>query len=115
IVVSTEDLVESPGDPFGQAAALRRLAGPRTILVLTLGSQGYLLDDPALDRIVASVPRRVVTGVPAVGAGDTFGAALAVHMARGLGAGAAADLATESVIAMLDARRPSRGREAATT
>ena len=109
IVVSTEDLVESPGDPFAQAAALRRIAGPRTVVVLTLGAQGYLLDDPSLDRVVASVPRRVVTGVPAVGAGDTFGAALAVHMARGVGTRAAADLATEAVIAMLEARRPAPG------
>ena len=106
IVVSTEDLVESPGDPFGQAAELRRAVGPRPILVVTLGSDGYLLDDPSVDRVVASVPRRVVTGVPAVGAGDIFGASLAVHLARNAGTRAAADLATDRVIAMLEARRP---------
>jgi sugar/nucleoside kinase (ribokinase family) len=104
IVVSTEDLVESPTDPFAQAAELRRRAGSGPIVVVTLGTEGYLLDDPAVDRVVASVPRRVVTGVPAVGAGDTFGAALAVHLARGAGAAAAADRATEAVIAMLEAR-----------
>jgi sugar/nucleoside kinase (ribokinase family) len=108
IVVSTEDLVESPGDPFGQAAALRRRAGPRPVVLVTLGAQGYLLDDPTVERVVASVPRRVVTGVPAVGAGDTFGAALAVHLARGLGARAAADLATDAVIAMLESRQRNR-------
>lgn len=105
IVVSTEDLVESPGDAFGQAAELRRLAGRRPVILVTLGAQGYLLDNPGIDRVVASVPRRVVTGVPAVGAGDTFGAALAVHLARGVGAHVAADEATDAVIAMLERRR----------
>lgn len=108
IVVSAEDLVESPGDPFGQAAVVRRHAGPRPIVLVTLGAEGYLLDDPGLDRVLASVPRRVVSGVPAVGAGDTFGAALAVHLARGAAAAAAADQATEAVIAMLESRRVGR-------
>lgn len=105
IVVSTEDLTEAPGDPFRQAAELRQHVGPRPIVVVTLGTEGYLLDDPAADRVIASVPRRVVTGVSANGAGDTFGAALALNLARGADARAAADLATERVIAMLDARR----------
>ena len=105
VVVSTEDLVESPGDPFAQAAELRRRAGQHPILLVTLGIEGYLLDDPRLDRVVASMPRRIVTGVPAVGAGDTFGAALAVHLARGSSATDAADRATDAVIAMLEARR----------
>jgi pfkB family carbohydrate kinase len=104
-VVSTEDLVEAPGDPFAQAAELRRRIGPRPILVVTLGIEGYLLDDPAADRVVASVPRTVVSGVSAVGAGDTFGASLAVNMAHGVGVRDAADLATECVIRMLEARR----------
>ena len=106
IVVSTEDLVEAPGDPFAQAAELRRRAGAKPIIVVTLGTEGYLLDDPAHDRVIASVPRQVVTGVSAVGAGDTFGAGLAVNLARGAAPVAAADLATELVIAMLEARRP---------
>lgn len=105
VVVSTEDLVESPGDPFAQAAELRLRAGERPILLVTLGVEGYLLDDPRLDRVIASVPRRVVTGVPAVGAGDTFGASLAVHLARASSAHEAADRATDAVIAMLEARR----------
>jgi sugar/nucleoside kinase (ribokinase family) len=105
VVVSTEDLVETPGDPFAQAAELRRRFGPHPILLVTLGIEGYLLDDPGLDRVVASVPRRVVNGVPAVGAGDTFGASLAVHLARGGTAHDAADRATDAVIAMLEARR----------
>ncbi len=110
VVVSTEDLVESPGDPFAQAAVLRHLVGARPILLVTLGAEGYLLDDPQLDRVVASVPRRVVTGVPAVGAGDTFGASLAVHLARGASASAAAHRATEAVIGMLEARRVTSPR-----
>lgn len=105
IVVSTEDLTESPGDPFAQAAEVRSRAGPRPLLVLTLGQEGYLLDDPAADRVVASVPRRVVDGVPSVGAGDTFGAALALHLARGEPPETAAASATERVIAVLEARR----------
>ncbi len=106
IVVSTEDLVESPEDPFSQAAELRNFAGSKPIVVVTLGTEGYLLDDPAQDRVVASVPRRVVSGVSAVGAGDTFGAGLAVNLARGATPLAAADLATERVISVLEARRP---------
>lgn len=105
IVVSTEDLIEAQDDPFAQAATLRRRAGSKPIIVVTLGTEGYLLDDPAQDRVVASVPRRVVTGVSAVGAGDTFGAGLAVNLARGATAVAAADLATDRVISVLEARR----------
>ncbi len=105
IVVSTEDLVEARGDPFSQATELRRRVGPRPILVVTLGTEGYLLDDPALDRIVASVPRRVVTGVSANGAGDTFGAGFAINLAHGVSPLEAADLATELVIRVLEARR----------
>ncbi len=105
IVVSTEDLTESPDDPFAQAARLRARLGPGPLLVVTLGSQGYLLDEPRADRVTASVPRRVVEGVRMVGAGDTFGASLAVQLARGETPTAAAALATESVIAMLEERR----------
>jgi len=109
IVVSTEDLTEAPGDPFRQAAELRQRVGPRPIVVVTLGTEGYLLDDPSADRVIASMPRRIVTGVSAVGAGDTFGAALALHLARGSNPRAAADLATDHVIAMLEARRGAAG------
>lgn len=105
IVVSTEDLAEEAGDPFVQAVALRARLGRRPILVLTLGAQGYLLDDPGADRLVASVPRRVVEGVPTVGAGDTFGAVLAIHLARSDTPADAAEAATERVIAILEARR----------
>lgn len=105
IVVSTEDLAETPTDPFGQAAQLRARLGPRPLLVVTLGERGYLLDDPAADRVAAMVPRRVVDGVPLVGAGDTFGAALAVHLGRGAAPAAAAESATDRVIAVLDERR----------
>ncbi|MDQ2673583.1 MAG: hypothetical protein M3Y40_02910 [Chloroflexota bacterium] len=105
IVVSTEDFDGEPADPFAQAASLRRRIGPGPILVLTLATEGYLLDDPAADRVVASVPRTIVDGVPAVGAGDTFGAALAIHLARGDAPSVAAEAATERVIAVLEARR----------
>lgn len=107
IVVSTEDLATDDADPFLQAAALRHRLGPGPILLLTLGAEGYLLDDPAADRVVASVPRRVVFGVPAVGAGDTFGAALALHLAAADDPARAAEAATERVIAVLEARRRS--------
>ena len=106
IVVSTEDLAESPEDPFTEAAALRERLGPRPLLVLTLGEQGYVLDDPAADRLTASVPRRIVRGVPMVGAGDTFGAALAIHLGRGASPELAAVAATDAVIRMLEGRRP---------
>lgn len=107
IVLSTEDLSGDPGDPFTQAAPLRARLGPRPVLVLTLGAEGYLLDDPAADRVVASVPRHVVRGVPAVGAGDTFGAALAIHLASGDDPATAAAAATDRVIAVLEARSRS--------
>jgi sugar/nucleoside kinase (ribokinase family) len=105
IVVSTEDLAESPEDPFVEAAALRQRLGPHPLLVLTLGEQGYLLDDPGADRVVASVPRRVVEGVPMVGAGDTFGAALAIQLGLGATPAAAATAATDRVIRMLESRQ----------
>lgn len=104
VVVSTEDLAEHPEDPFAQAAALRERLGPRPILCLTLGAEGYLVDDPKIDRVVASVPRRVVEGVPTVGAGDTFGAGFAIALGTGAEASGAAELATEAVIGMLEAR-----------
>jgi sugar/nucleoside kinase (ribokinase family) len=104
IVVSNEDLAESPEGPFGVTAALRERIGPRPLLVLTLGEQGYVLDDPTADRLVASVPRRVVRGVPMVGAGDTFGAALAIHLGRGASPEVAAVAATDAVIRMLESR-----------
>ncbi len=109
IVVSTEDLIEAPGDPFGQVAELRHRVGPLPIVVVTLGTEGYVLDDPAANRVVASVPRRVVTNVSANGAGDTFGAALALNLAHGSAARSAADLATDRVIAKLEARRAAAG------
>ena len=105
VVVSTEDLAADPGDPFEQAAAVRQRLGSGPVLVLTLGVDGYLLDAPTADNIVASVPRAVVTGVPMVGAGDTFGAALALHLERGESPPSAADAATERVIAVLESRR----------
>jgi len=105
VVLSTEDLAGTPTDPFIQAGDLRRRLGPKPILLLTLGTEGYVLDDPALDRVIASVPRTVVTGVPTVGAGDTFGAALAVHLGRGEDASTAARAATECVISVFESRR----------
>lgn len=104
VVVSTEDLAADPGDPFHQAAAVRDRLGPEPVLVLTLGTEGYLLDDPDADRVVASVPRHVVEGVPAVGAGDTFGVALAIGLARGVDPSTAAERATERVISVLESR-----------
>ncbi len=105
IVLSAEDLADAPEDPFVQSAAIRALVGAGPLIVLTFGAEGYLLDDPAADRVVASVPRRVVEGVPMVGAGDTFGAALALHLGRGVAPAAAAEAATDAVIRVLEARR----------
>lgn len=105
VVVSTEDLADRFDDPFAQAAALRSRLGQRPVLVVTLGTEGYLLDDPRADRITATVPRRVITGVPTVGAGDTFGVILALRMATGDDPATAADAATDAVIALLESRR----------
>lgn len=105
VVVSTEDLAESPEDPFAQSAVLRDNLGPRPVVVVTLGIHGYLLDDPSAGDVVATVPRRVVEGVPTVGAGDTFGVAFALHLSRGEEPEIAARAGTDAVIAMLEARR----------
>jgi sugar/nucleoside kinase (ribokinase family) len=104
VVVSTEDLAEGPEDPFVQASALRERLGREPLLVVTLGTEGYVLDDPAADRVVASVPRRVVGGVPSVGAGDTFGAVLGLELAAGHAPPIAAEAATEAVIRLLESR-----------
>ncbi len=105
VVLSTEDLAESTEDPFAQAADVRARLGSRPLLVLTLGTEGYLLDDPRADRVMATVPRRVVSGVPTVGAGDTFGAVLAVQLGQGASPVAAAQAASDGVIRMLESRR----------
>lgn len=105
VVVSTEDLADGLDDPFGQARALRARIGERPVLVVTLGTDGYLLDDPRADRMVATVPRRVVEGAPTVGAGDTFGAVMALRLAAGASPGEAADAGTDAVIALLESRR----------
>lgn len=105
VVVSNEDFSLDTDDAFAQSAAIRERIGPGALLVLTLATEGYLLDDPAADRVIASVPRNVVDGVPMVGAGDTYGAALAIHLARGAEPAKAAEAATERVIAVLEARR----------
>lgn len=105
VVLSTEDLADGDGDPFAQAAAVRERIGPGPILLLTLGTDGYLLDDPAEERVIASVPRTVIHDVPTVGAGDTFGAALALRLAAGASPADAAEAGSERVIEVLEARR----------
>ena len=104
VVVSIEDLAEVPEDPFVLGAALRARIGQRPVLVVTLGTDGYLLDDPRADRITATVPRRVVRDVPTVGAGDTFGVVMALRLADGASPAAAADAGTDAVIALLESR-----------
>jgi sugar/nucleoside kinase (ribokinase family) len=105
VVVSTEDLAESPTDPFAQAKVLRDALGPQPLIIVTLGADGFLLDDPSQPRIIASVPRRVVEGVPTVGAGDTFGAGFALALAGGRSPLDAAQDGADAVISMLETRR----------
>jgi len=105
VVLSTEDLVDGGADPFAQAADVRERIGPGPLLVLTLGTDGYLLDDPVQRRVVASVPRTIIRGVPTVGAGDTFGAALALRLAAGDRPAEAAEAGSERVIEVLESRR----------
>lgn len=105
VVVSIEDLADAGEDPFALAAALRSRIGQRPVLVVTLGTEGYLLDDPRADRITAIVPRRVVRGVPTVGAGDTFGVVMALRLAAGATPADAADAGTDAVIGLLESRR----------
>lgn len=105
VVVSTEDLAEAPGDPFAEAAAVRSRLGSNPVLILTLGAEGYLLDDPRADDVVAHVPRRVIDGVSMVGAGDTFGVTLALQLGAGAAPAEAALAATDRVVGMLEERR----------
>jgi sugar/nucleoside kinase (ribokinase family) len=105
VVVSIEDVAESPEDPRVELARLRQRLGSQPVIVLTLGAEGYLLDDPAVGAVVASEPRRIVGGVSMVGAGDTFGVALAVQLGRGKSAADAAAAATDRVIGVLEGRR----------
>jgi sugar/nucleoside kinase (ribokinase family) len=105
IIASTEDLAESPDDPLVEAARLRERLGPHPVIALTLGAHGYLLDDPAAGHVVVSSPPRIVEGVSMVGAGDTFGVAMAIQLGRGSDAAAAAAAATDRVIGMLEGRR----------
>jgi sugar/nucleoside kinase (ribokinase family) len=105
VVLSNEDFASDTDDAFAQSAAVRERIGAGPLLVLTLAAKGYLLDDPRADRVVASVPRNVVDGVPMVGAGDTFGAGLAIALARGASPSDAAEAATDCVIAVLESRR----------
>lgn len=106
IVLSTEDLVDGAGDPFAQARLLRERVGERPVVVVTLGADGFVLDDPAAPRLVASVPRRVVRDVPSVGAGDVFGAGLALALGADPAPAplAAAEAGADAVIAMLERR-----------
>jgi sugar/nucleoside kinase (ribokinase family) len=106
VVVSREDLPPlGNGDPLALADALRARIGRRPVLIVTEGVDGYLLDDPSSTRPVACAPRRVVTGVATVGAGDTFGVVFAIELARGATPLAAAEAAADGVIRMLEARR----------
>lgn len=105
VVVSTEDLRDSPDDPFVVAAALRERLGEHPVVVVTHGARGYVLDDPATDGFVARVPRRVVDGVSTIGAGDAFGVALAIQLGRGASPERAAIIATDRVVRMLEGRR----------
>jgi sugar/nucleoside kinase (ribokinase family) len=105
VIASTEDLVAVSDEPLAQLKALRETLGAGPVAVLTLGTDGYLLDDPAVDRITASYPRQVITGVPMVGAGDFFGAAMAHHLGHGAPPASAAAAAAEAVIRMLEQRR----------
>ena len=50
----------------------------------------------------SSAPPRIVEGVSMVGAGDTFGVAMAMQLGRGADAAAAAAAATDRVIGMLE-------------
>jgi sugar/nucleoside kinase (ribokinase family) len=104
IVVSAEDLAEPAEDPYAAAAGVRSKIGPKPLLVLTLGAQGYLLDDPGVGPVVASAPQRVVEGVPLVGAGDAFGATLAIQLGAGAPPEQAALAATDRVIRLLESR-----------
>jgi sugar/nucleoside kinase (ribokinase family) len=104
IVISSEDLADAPGDPSGKVTRLRDHLGPHPVIVLTRGSKGYVLDDPAAGRVETG-STRVIEGVSTVGAGDTFGVTLAIGLGRGADPATAAAAATDRVIRMLEDRR----------
>lgn len=109
LVASDEDLAAVAPDPGEALTAMRRWAGPRPILVVTIGEAGALLDEPRHGRL--SLPASdVVHLVPTVGAGDRFAALFAAKLGRGADAVDALHDAARGVSRWLAAR--SGGSEA---
>ena len=104
LVASDEDLVIEGADAVERLAALRRWSGPRPELVVTVGVDGAWLD--GADAGVLHIPAaRRLTGIATVGAGDAFGAVVAVDRARGVTLEAAARHAAAAVADLLELRR----------
>jgi hypothetical protein len=112
LVASREDLLADGDRPDQQLDALRSALGPRPVLVLTDAAAGAWIDRAGAgtsERWHVPVPR-LVEGVPAIGAGDVFAAALTLRWPRGglparEGITRAARDATRTVAAELERRR----------
>ncbi|MDH4333966.1 MAG: PfkB family carbohydrate kinase [Chloroflexota bacterium] len=103
LVASHEDLAAVAPDPSEALTLLRRWAGSRQSLVVTVGEAGALLDEPGRGRL--SVPvADVVLGVPTVGAGDAFAALFAAQLGIGADAVDAVHAAVRGVSRWLAAR-----------
>jgi sugar/nucleoside kinase (ribokinase family) len=112
VVASREDLLADAERPHEQLDALRSVLGPRPVLVLTDATAGAWFDhtgNGTSERWRVPVDH-VVEGVPVVGAGDIFAAALALRWPRGGaatrdGITRAARAAAETVARELERRR----------
>lgn len=102
LIASTEDLEAVAAEPDAQLDRLRDRFGPTPRLVVTDGSAGTWLDDGG--NRVRVVPPVTVMARHSVGAGDAFAALIAAELARGTALRAAAELATEAVIRILQSR-----------
>jgi sugar/nucleoside kinase (ribokinase family) len=84
LMASREDLLAEGDRPDRQLDALRSALGPRPVLVLTDAAAGAWIDRAEAgtsQRWHLPVPR-LVEGVPTVGAGDLFAAALTLRWPR---------------------------------
>ncbi|MGZ8563736.1 MAG: PfkB family carbohydrate kinase, partial [Candidatus Limnocylindria bacterium] len=103
LVASNEDLARVAPRPREQLEGLRAHLGPRPLLVVTAGSDGAWLDDPANGIRHLPVARRLAEA-PTIGAGDAFAGLLALGLAHGRDLLAATSAAMSGAVDYLASR-----------
>lgn len=103
LVASVDDLAAIAADPRDQLRAMRRTFGPSPTLVVTAGAEGaWLSADRGDPQHVQAA--RLIQGVPTVGAGDVFAAAMLAALSRGVPAPDAGSEASHLVAEFLAER-----------